>query len=75
LIEITPIGFVQYIQNYTNWDLLGMLLTTAITSTTISRHLMNFPMLLLPNVGRRIQNLQPVPLLDVIRYPIEVKMS
>lgn len=23
LVEITPTGFVQYIQNYTNWDLLG----------------------------------------------------
>jgi hypothetical protein len=23
LVEITPTNFVQYIQNYTNWDLLG----------------------------------------------------
>jgi hypothetical protein len=23
LVEITPTSFVQYIQNYTNWDLLG----------------------------------------------------
>ncbi|CRK91551.1 CLUMA_CG005208, isoform A [Clunio marinus] len=43
LVEITPTGFVQYIQNYTNWDLLG----------------------------RRMRNQLPVPLLDIMRYPIE----
>lgn len=44
LVEITPMSFVQYIQNYTNWDLLG----------------------------RRMRNQQPVPIFDVLRYPIEV---
>jgi ceramide galactosyltransferase len=27
LVEITPTSFVQYIQNYTNWDLLGKCLS------------------------------------------------
>ncbi|XP_070507743.1 UDP-glucosyltransferase 2 [Chironomus tepperi] len=43
LVEITPRNLVGYIQNYTNWDLLG----------------------------RRMKNLQPIPLFDIFRYPVE----
>lgn len=71
LVEITPTSFVQYIQNYTNWDLLGESLTDMNAKRVLC--LLLIIHFLCCNPGRRMRNLMPVPVFDVMRYPIEVR--
>lgn len=46
LVEITPTNFVQYIQNYTNWDLLGKLVNCSFFHRLLIFSFFNPPTLL-----------------------------